>query len=432
MNPPRGSRSKLWRFGTQRLGVTSNTVLAAFLIVVGLAVLAMLSNLTCSSPKTITPPPRTRPASTPTSVPTRTAPSTPVPTLLPPVTLERPENDSRFYLGSEVTICWSSPRALQEGEYYQLRVKGQNPSLYSSLFYYAEDRFTLPALSAGEYNWAVAIVRSAGPDEYLPVGEESEWRSFEILPPPIVHTISPTSTVRGTGATVVVSGENLTRSLALIIGVPLEATVVNSSTITATVPITLEVGEYPVIVKDSVGQGESYASFIVGEPPTPVPTAPSPVSSPWNPTLPVPTALPGYNPNVACVINPCAPAPQLIDPQNGTEFILNSSIELRWEWTYCLPPGWKFAIQISETSPHSYRYEDNPKLISCEDGKAVGRYRLPEDSRFRTTSGTYYWNIAVARSVGGGWERLSEYSETRWFVVKPGKPNGSCPVPPCE
>jgi len=156
-----------------------------------------------------------------------------------------------------------------------------------------------------------------------------------------------------------------------------------------------------------------------------------PALSPWNPTLPVPTAPPGYDPNVACVVNPCAPAPQLIDPQNGTEFIVNSSIELSWEWAYCLPPEWKFAIRISETSPHSYRYEDNPKLITCEDGKTVGRYRLPEDSRFRTTSGTYYWNIAVARSVEGGWERLSEYSETRWLVVKPGKPNGTCPVPPC-
>jgi uncharacterized membrane protein YgcG len=144
-----------------------------------------------------------------------------------------------------------------------------------------------------------------------------------------------------------------------------------------------------------------------------------PALSPWNPAIPVPTAPPGYDPNVACVVNPCAPAPQLIDPQNGTEFIVNSSIELRWEWAYCLPPEWKFAIRISETSPpHSYRYEDNPKLISCENGKAVGRYCLPEDSRFRNTPGTYYWNIAVARSVEGGWERLSEESETRSFIVQ--------------
>jgi hypothetical protein len=298
------------------------------------------------------------------------------------------------------------------GEAYQLSLRGSD----SFLIYLGRDHFTLSGLLPGEYDWAVAVVRSTASDEYVPVSEESAWYSFEIVPPPVVHSISPTSTVRGNGVTVTISGENFTRSLALTIGVPLKATFVNSSTITATIPITLEAGEYPVVVKDPFGQGDSYASYVVMRESAPFP--PQPASSPWNPTLPVPTAPPGYDPNVACVINPCAPAPQLIDPHDGTEFTINGSIELRWEWAYCLPPGWKFAIQISETSPpHSYHYEDNPKLISCENGMAVGRYRLPEDSRFRSTRGTYYWSIVVARSAEGGWERLSSFGEIRSFRV---------------
>jgi hypothetical protein len=348
------------------------------------------------------------------------------------VTLKEPQDGLCFDCGSEVPLRWSCPYILEAKDYYRLDVWGKERSSFpSQRTYHKGNCSTLANLSPGIYNWAVTVVRSIDRGKHMLLSEESDGFSFEIAPPaPVVHSISPTCTVQGTGVTVVVSGENLTRSLAFTVGVPLKATFVNSGTITATIPITLEVGEYDVIVKDSLGQGDSYASFLVSEL---VPLTPQSASLPWDPAKPVPTAPPGYNPTWACVVNPCALAPQLIDPQDDTEFAINSSVELRWEWAYCLPPEWKFAIRISETSPpHSYHYEDNPKLISCENGKAVGRYRLPEDSRFRTTSGTYYWNIAVARSVEGGWERLSEYSETRWLVVKPGEPNGSCPVPPCE
>ena len=166
----------------------------------------------------------------------------------------------------------------------------------------------------------------------------------------------------------------------------------------------------------------------------PPPSSPAPPRSAWNPATPVPEAPAGYNPHEACVVNPCAPAPVLIAPENDTEFVVNSSIELSWEWAYCLPPGWKFAIRVSGTNPpHSYRYEDNPVLVVCEGGRTVGHYRLPENKGFRENPGTYYWNIAVARSVEGGWERLSEESEVRMFKVVPGQ-NGddSCPVPPCK
>ena len=149
--------------------------------------------------------------------------------------------------------------------------------------------------------------------------------------------------------------------------------------------------------------------------------------------MPVPTAPPGYNPYEACVVSPCAPAPQLGEPQDGTKFTAKSKIELKWTWTYCLPPDWKFAVRISgDYPPHSHRYEDNPVFISCQDGKTTGRYLIDEDSAFSANAGTYYWNIAVARSVEGGWERLSEESEIRMYSVELGESNGSCPVPPCD
>ena len=70
----------------------------------------------------------------------------------------------------------------------------------------------------------------------------------------------------------------------------------------------------------------------------------------------------------------------------------------------CYPPG-------------SRRYEDNPILIKCKDGKTEGTYPVREE--FTTRPGTYYWNIAVARSVAEEWkwECLSETSETRTFTV---------------
>jgi hypothetical protein len=152
--------------------------------------------------------------------------------------------------------------------------------------------------------------------------------------------------------------------------------------------------------------------------PVPGNTTPPPRSQPWNPLTPVPTAPPDYDPRAACVVRPCAPAPQLDGPQDGVEVAFGSTVELKWRWAYCLPAGWKFAVRISDVyPPHSYRYEDNPVLISCQDGKAIGRY--PVGREFTTRPGTYYWNIAVVRSVAAGWERLSEQSEIRSLTVKP-------------
>lgn len=303
------------------------------------------------------------------------------------------------------------------GEAYQLSLRGSD----SFLVYLGRDHFTLSGLSPGKYNWTVAVVRSTASDEYVAVSEQSDSYDFEILPPaPVVKVISPTSTFQGTSVPVVVSGENLTHSLALTIGVPLQATFVDTSTITATIPITLEVGEYPVIVRDSLGQGDSYAFFIVSEPiPPPLPSKPSP----WNPATPIPSvAPPGYDPHLTCVVESCAPAPQLVGPENGVEVRFSSTIHLQWMWDYCLPPEWKFAIRISDASPpHSYRFEDNPLFISCQDGRTIGRY--PVGKEFTAKPGTYYWNIAVVRSVDyGGWERLSGESEIRVFtVVEPSK-----------
>jgi hypothetical protein len=163
---------------------------------------------------------------------------------------------------------------------------------------------------------------------------------------------------------------------------------------------------------------------------TPTPTnTPLPPLRPWNPGTPVPTAPVGYNPHVACVIKPCAPAPGLDEPQNGTEFEFGKSVELRWGWNYCLPPGWKFAVRVSAAyPPESYRYVDNPVLIHCQDGGTIGSFFVGKDGvgeEFIMNSGTYYWRIAVVRSLGEErWERLSEESEIRSFTVQEREKNG--------
>ncbi|MFZ5918124.1 MAG: protein kinase domain-containing protein [Chloroflexota bacterium] len=157
---------------------------------------------------------------------------------------------------------------------------------------------------------------------------------------------------------------------------------------------------------------------------TPVPITPTPTNTlvpPWNPQTPVPSVPPpDYDPNKKCVVPSCAPAPRLSAPENGDSYQVGSTIGLKWTWEYCLPSGWKFAIQISKSSPpQSYLYLDDPTWVSCQDGMSSGFFPVSvelNDSPFYST-GTYYWNIAVSRVMDEGWERLSEVSETRWFTV---------------
>jgi hypothetical protein len=415
----RHNGGRLYRFiAEQILGITLTTAPAAFLVMTGMIALAIVT-FACSSP-TATEPIHERETLplTPTNTPTPTATPTPqpTPTLLPPVTLEEPEDGSCLACGSEARPCWSCTYDLQPGELYRLEVYAAKEN-YPRFYYTTEDYYSLTNLSPGEYDWGVDIVRSSR-RKYEQVSGESARYHFEIVPPPVVHNISPTCTVQGTGVTVVVSGENFTHSVALTIGVPVEVAFGDSSTITATIPITLEIGEYPVIVEGSTDGDVSSVFFAVNERPKdggPVKCAP------WNPATPIPSAAPpGYDPYAACIVECCAPAPKLVGPEDGAEPRFGTPVELKWTWDYCLPPGWQFGVRISAAyPPHSYRYEDNPKLISCENGKAIGRYPLPEDSRCRHTPGTCYWNIAVVRSLGNDkWERLSEESEIRSFTVQ--------------
>jgi hypothetical protein len=118
-------------------------------------------------------------------------------------------------------------------------------------------------------------------------------------------------------------------------------------------------------------------------------------------------------------------------PENEKEAKLGSTMEFKWTWLYCLPPGWKFAIRFSpHERPESYQYIEDSDWISCEGGKTSARYliKVPDVPGI-----TYYWNIAVARDVEGGWERLSETSETRSFTVKRSEtPNGGGDIPTSE
>jgi tetratricopeptide (TPR) repeat protein len=314
----------------------------------------------------------------PTASPTPTITPIPIPSLVPAVTLEEPKDGACLGCESPVMLRWSCPYTLQESECYQLRVKGQSLS-DDSPFHPAEDRFTLPALSPGTYNWAVTVVRSTGLDEYVEVSEESEWRSFRILPAPVVHSISPTSIFQGTSVPVVISGENFTHSLALTIGVPLQITFVNSSTITATVPTTLEVGEYPVIVKDSMGNGTSSTSFTVEKQPTPTPTV-----------VP-PTPLP-----------PSYPPPKLIGIDVGC------NVTFRWDWPRELAEDEWFAVRVGIVTPHSVVWvKDREYTHSLDD------------------AGDYVWEVAICRGDPAdedcSGDKLLAVSErgTFWFAPPP-------------
>jgi hypothetical protein len=289
MNLLNDNGSRLCRFVAGRLGVASPSTSVTCLIIACLAVLMTFLSFACNGPAPTGPTPtrptqhvRSTPTPTFTDPPSPTVPPTPPPTPFPPVTLTEPEDGAEFDWGSEITLGWSYPDGLQNEEYY--RLKGRAKGSRSFLFYPDEDHFTLLDLSPGKYDWAVAVLRSIGKDMCVLASEESNWWSFTVAPPtPVAHSISPPSTFKGTGVPVVISGENFTHSLALTIGVPLQATFVNSSTITASIPITLGVGKYSVIVRDSLGQGESYASFTVSEPPTP-----TPIPVPTRPVYPPP------------------------------------------------------------------------------------------------------------------------------------------------
>lgn len=286
---------------------------------------------------------------TPVDTPTPAIRLTPTPTLCPPVTLEEPENGSRLEFGATVMLRWSAPYDLLEEEYYQLRiqVKGHDASTnYPTV----EDHYHLPILLPGEYIWSVSIVRSVASERYELVSKGSEWRSFQIVPlPPVVHSISPTDMLQGMSALVVMKGENLVYPLTLTIGIPLQVTYVNSSTITATVPTTLEVGEYPVIIMDSNGRGVSSAFFAVKDPSTPMPTASPFVYRP--PTL-------DFGGIICC------------------------SVTLRWKWAGTLAENEWFAIRIGKLPdvPHSQTWTKEREYTFALSG-----------------AGDYVWEVAICR-----------------------------------
>jgi hypothetical protein len=365
MDPFSANCSKLRRFIAEHLGITSVTMLVAFLVMASLAALVASSDLACSSPTSTTPTPTLTPPPPHGRLPTPTPSPTPAPTLLPSVTLEEPEDGSYLDCGSEVTLRWSCPGVLQANAYYRLSVKGQAPSLFHHTVYHREDHFTLPALSPGEYNWAVAIVRSTDPDKYELVSEESEWRSFEIAPPcPVVHAIWPTSMVQATGGPVLVSGENFTHSLTLTIGVPLQMTSVNSTTITATIPMTLEIGEYPVIVKDSSGAGVSSVSFIVSELPLPPPTS-------------TPSATPMPMPSITRTPIPPAYPPPIL----GGIDIFGCSLTFHWSWAGQLAEDEYFAPGVGIGAP----------------GESRTWTKETQYGWILTEPGEYVWEVAICR-----------------------------------
>jgi hypothetical protein len=334
-----------------------------------------------------TPTPTNTPAATPTPTTTPTPTPTPTPTLRPPPILDEPENDSVFDSGSEVVLRWSCPFVPQTNECFQLNV---TPKVQDSPLCLQENRFSLTTLSPGEYNWAVVAVHSTPP--HKPVSKESASRSFQIaLPSPVVYSVSPTITLQGTSVPIVISGENFTNSLTLTIGVPLQVTFVNSRVITTTIPTSLTVGQYSVIVRDSHGKGASLASLIVKEPPTSQPVTPVPVF-PY-------------------------PAPTLLEPPNGARF--DGAVPLRWEWDerFQLEEDEYFAVRAY------LRGTDHESRTWTKDKETtVILYGEPE--------GDYCWHICVLRGEPDDWTQLSPNSEERCFyAVWPLEPPTPMPIP---
>ena len=339
-----------------------------------------------------TPTPTTSPTSPPTDTPTQPSDTTP-PILLPPPTLEEPENDDCLDCGSEVTLRWSLPYALHGEECYQLRVqeaKEQEPACH----YPKENSFSLPTSpSPGEYSWVVSVVHPTGGDEYVPVSEESTSYTFVINPPPIVHSISPTSTVQGISVTVVISGENLTLSLTLTIDdISLQTTLVDSSTITATVPIaiTQDVDEHTVIVEDSTGNIVWSGSLTVEKPPT--------VEQP---------------PSTSPIIYS---APTLLEPEDDAHF--NEGFWARWQWQGEFGENEYFALRVYPRGEafHSLTW-------TRDQAYHVALYGEPE--------GDYCWHVVVLRGTGPepeNWVEISPRSEERCFYAA--WPKSPPPTPP--
>ena len=357
MNLLRSNCTKSRGFTGGYSGITAAITPATLLTAACLVVFIILSMSACGTPTPTEPPPHLpmlspSPTLTPSPSPTLTAstdvPTIVTPTLVSPVTLTEPKSGSEFEWGSEITLHWSSLYTLQAGECYRLKVQAEGQN--ALVFYSTEDDFTLSAPSSGKYEWAVAIVRSIGEDRYELVSDESDWHSFEIVPPkPVVYSISPDSTAQGRAVQVVVSGENFTRSLTLIIGVPLQVTFVDSSTITATVPITLAAGQYPVIVQDPAG-GTSISSTI---------------SFTVQALPPTPTVRPPY------------PLPVL-----GWGGIIGCNVTFKWEWTRTLAKDEWFAVRVGK--------DPNPPRAQTWTQELQYTYVLTE-------SGKYAWQIAICR-----------------------------------
>jgi hypothetical protein len=343
----------------------------------------------------------TRPTSTPNSPPTPRLDGTPtpiakpppIPTSIPSVRLERPENGSRLEQGSREELHWSCLYTPQNKEYFRLRVEGPD---YSLLHYTTDDQFPLPILPPGEYVWDVGIVRATAQDEYLLISLESGWYGFEIVlpsrevsPSPEVYVMSPTSTLQGAGELVVFSGENLTRPLTVTIdGVALQPISVNPSTITVTIPVTLEVGTHTVLVKNSTGEDVWSAAFTVNAPPSPTPPPSTPI-----------VALP-------------YPAPTLCRPPKGYSFEKPTAVELGWDWQGQLGENEYFAVRVyAKGAPgHSLTWTTSTA------------YRVEE--LYGKPPGEYCWHIVVLRGTShDNWTQLSPKSE-EWcfYAVWPSKP----------
>jgi len=397
VSPSSGNCSKLRRFIARHLGIISTTMPTTFLIIICLAAFVILLNSSCRPTPTPHTPPPTIPTATSTPVVSPSPSNTPIlpptstPTLLPPVTLEKPDDDVCIECGTELTLWWSYVRELLANEYYRLRVweRGQEPSV----FYRKEKSLTLPTLTQGEFNWAVAIVRRKSTDMYEQMSEESQERHFHMLPPvPVILSISPTSMVKGTREQVVVSGENFTSPITLTVGALLQIIDADSNTITATVPATLAVGEYPVIVQDSNGRVVSSTVCFTVRKPTPSPT-------------PLP-------PNIT-----------LISPVDNVH--AGNRAEMTWEWPgswEALGPDAVFAIRwglVSEGEPHSQVWctvIQRPGENWCPDKKWPVDFTDCDNLGERAM----VWNVALALA---DWEARSYrqvlvQSELAYFRVQ--------------
>ena len=345
------NRPKLFKtFAWYSLVATGDSLLP-FLIMLGLMIVVPLSSSACSNPSPLptTPSPTTPPPFDPyTRVPT----PPPEPTRLPPVMLKEPKDGSYFDLGSEVRLCWSCSDGLQPGEYYRVGVHAAGTD-YTRFHNTTEEQHLLTDLSPGEYDWGVDIVRPRR-RRYEPVSQECARYHFEILPPnAVVHSISPTSTVQGASVPIIVTGENLTRSLVVTIGdVTLRTTPVSSSTMTASVPITLEVGVHRVDVEDSTGQSIWSGAFTVIEPPTPTPSV---------------TRTP---------ILPAYPPPDL----GGVERV-GCSFTFHWSWARELAKDEYFALRVgigASGESRTWTKETKCGLVLVD-------------------SGEYVWEVAICR-----------------------------------